>query len=914
MPSEGIVYRSGKKNLQRKSSKISLAQQIAQNRAHGFSSANYSARSGKSNKTGSDLDSVDISHLTKLDEAKRTPTPLPTVNPRNIENKETKRKPLNAPNSKQRPGEQQQSLARNNTQNMSRHNNDNSRQILPPASNHSNGGGSKSRQTGTTNHGVSLPPIQNNNKVTNRNSESIDLSRQTHSQNQQREYLKQDPYHKNRGYTNNDDNNYYDRNNNSRYSNKEMDNKKYARTTDKSQEHSPRRSRSSSPKRGNKGTMDNKSHKTNQYDIDRHESSKRQKQRSRSTNREKRRHNKSGEVEYRNRSTSRYRESRQRSKPREDKKTRTSSQKRENKHRSQSSDRKYTPHSQSHDRGSRRRSKSRDRGIIRRSKSRSNDRRKRSRSRDHHKTIRHKSRSTSRHSKRGKSRSKSRHSEYHRYRSKSRERNERRKRKDEYYRSASGSPPREHKDEHHHSKTKTISVYSDHRKKSLSDSTLNKRSKPRGFSHGKSSRPSSGEYFTEENRKSKHSSRHLKSKTHVYDSDSCTSESDIEISSLSRKEIQKRLARSQQNIRLSKSHAKNKKSKLRRGSVSDSERSYKYNIILIDESDDSEEDLPSNQAFYVRSKSQHAVPFKARRHKLKEYYSDIESNDRNNTKAVIYNEPDKVIVAPRNTLDVPRTIQHVHTVGTSQPHQPQKELFYLVPASQHTANSQYNHDSALFDADVGRRVVHMPQPIQNSRNEQQLYFLNSGDSVYGQEPLYDEYRQPAQQKYYNQHTNHYRHKNRTVNAEQKFLYSQNALQADLSINQQNVTVKRKQNQISEDNLNQNHKLSMPKTTVEANRLVQSSRITPDGQSNSSSGHTPSTFDENESRMSSRDDNRVSTAEKRRALKQLNDVSNYNIDLALGKASLHSPPMTDETLIKKIFNAEFQSEMDDYLRS
>ncbi|CAG2237469.1 unnamed protein product [Mytilus edulis] len=174
--------------------------------------------------------------------------------------------------------------------------------------------------------------------------------------------------------------------------------------------------------------------------------------------------------------------------------------------------------------------------------------------------------------------------------------------------------------------------------------------------------------------------------------------------------------------------------KVRRGSVSDSEYSYKYNIILIDESDDSEEDQPSNQAFYVRSKSQHAVPRKARRHKVKEYYSDIESSDRQ--RAVIYNEPDKVIVAPRNTLDVPRTIQHVHTVGTSQQNQQEKELFYLVPASQHTAsNSQYSQDNGSFDADVGRRVVHMSQPIQNSRNQQQLYYLNNNDFVYGQEPF-----------------------------------------------------------------------------------------------------------------------------------------------------------------------------------
>ena len=37
MPSEGIVYRSGKKKLQKKTSKLSLADQIAQNRARGFS-------------------------------------------------------------------------------------------------------------------------------------------------------------------------------------------------------------------------------------------------------------------------------------------------------------------------------------------------------------------------------------------------------------------------------------------------------------------------------------------------------------------------------------------------------------------------------------------------------------------------------------------------------------------------------------------------------------------------------------------------------------------------------------------------------------------------------------------------------------------------------------------------------------
>lgn len=768
---------------------------------------------------------------------------------------------------------------------MSRHNNDSSRQILPPAS-YRNSGGFYSRQTGTTNHGVSLPPIQNNNKVTNRNSETTDLSRQTPSKNQQ------DPYPKNRGYTNNDDNNHCDKNNNARYSNKETDNKKYDKTTDKSQEHSSRRSRSRSPKRADKGTNDNKTKKTNHYDIDRYESSQRQKQRSRSTDRERSRHSKSGENEYRNSSSSRYRQSRSRSKSRDGKKTRKSSRKTEYKHRSQSNDRKYTPRSQSRDRGSRRRSKSRDRY------SRNNDRRKRSRSRDRHSTIRHKSRSTSGHSKRGKSRSKSRHSECHRYRSKSRERNERRKRKDEYYRSASRSPPRERKNEQYKSKTK-----------SLSDNTLNRRSKTRDFRHGKSSRPSSSEYYTKEKRKSKHS----KSRTPVYESDSCTSESDIEISNLSRKASHKRLVRPKQKIRLSKPLTKKNKSKVRRGSVSDSEHSYKYNLILIDESDDSEEDQPSNQAFYVRSKSQHAVPRKARRHKVKEYYSDIESSDRQ--RAVIYNEPDKVIVAPRNTLDVPRTIQHVHTVGTSQQNQQEKELFYLVPASQHTVNnSQYSQDNALFDADVGRRVVHMSQPIQNSRNQQQLYYLNNNDSVYGQDPLYDEYRQPAQQKYYNQHTNHYRHNNSSENVEQKYLYRQNAVKTDLSINQQNMTVKGKQNQISKDNSNQNQKLSMPKTTVEANKPVQSSRITPDGQSNSSNGYTPSTFDENESRMSSRDENRISTAERRKALRQLNDISNYNIDLALGKAPLPSPPMTDETLIKKIFNAEFQSEMDDYLRS
>lgn len=36
MPSEGIVYRSGKKKLQRGKSKISLAERIAQNRAQGL--------------------------------------------------------------------------------------------------------------------------------------------------------------------------------------------------------------------------------------------------------------------------------------------------------------------------------------------------------------------------------------------------------------------------------------------------------------------------------------------------------------------------------------------------------------------------------------------------------------------------------------------------------------------------------------------------------------------------------------------------------------------------------------------------------------------------------------------------------------------------------------------------------------
>jgi hypothetical protein len=47
---------------------------------------------------------------------------------------------------------------------------------------------------------------------------------------------------------------------------------------------------------------------------------------------------------------------------------------------------------------------------------------------------------------------------------------------------------------------------------------------------------------------------------------------------------------------------------------------------------------------------------------------------------------------------------------------------------------------------------------------------------------------------------------------------------------------------------------------------------------------------------------------------LNELSNYNIDVDMGKTTLNPPPMTDENLIKKIFNAEFQSQMDDYLRT
>jgi hypothetical protein len=62
------------------------------------------------------------------------------------------------------------------------------------------------------------------------------------------------------------------------------------------------------------------------------------------------------------------------------------------------------------------------------------------------------------------------------------------------------------------------------------------------------------------------------------------------------------------------------------------------------------------------------------------------------------------------------------------------------------------------------------------------------------------------------------------------------------------------------------------------------------------------------------ESRVNTAERKRALKHLNELSNYNIDVAMGKTTLNPPPMTDENLIKKIFNAEFQSQMDDYLRT
>jgi len=37
MPSEGIVYRSGKRKLNKRKSRLSLAQQIAENRAQGYS-------------------------------------------------------------------------------------------------------------------------------------------------------------------------------------------------------------------------------------------------------------------------------------------------------------------------------------------------------------------------------------------------------------------------------------------------------------------------------------------------------------------------------------------------------------------------------------------------------------------------------------------------------------------------------------------------------------------------------------------------------------------------------------------------------------------------------------------------------------------------------------------------------------
>lgn len=724
------------------------------------------------------------------------------------------------------------------------HRDNDSKHVLPPVSRHN--GSYNNRQPIKSNHGVSLPPIQDNNKITNGNNISQDdRTRQTNSNvGEQRSNTRHT------GYDDERKNNDYNRKRRSRSRSKSAEKNRDRKSENRPHSKSHSRNRNRSAERSKKNDRRSRSRDKKKRDP----SHDRRKSRSKSRGRTRRRS--------RSRESSRHRkthESRRRSKSKEN----------------------------------RRRSKSRHNV---RHRSRSHDRRSRQRSKD-------RSSSREKHRTRGQSRTRSKNYRQNKSRSRSRDRDEQGHKshsKRDKYRHSSRSSSRDRKYRH---KTRSQTTERDHKHGSKSGANKSKY------------RSSSSEYRDDKRRqrKSKDNRNYLKSKEYELYSgdDSSDSEAFIPTVIYSRRErhSDKDFHKSKRETTL-KSKSRSRKHKSKRASGSDSEKN--YNVIVLENGQSyissSDEDSSNRKTIYVRSKSEHAVRLNGKLQKSKDYYSDADTYKTFNDRNVIYvnEEPKEIIVAPRNRLNVQRATTHVNPINVNASMQPEnEELFYLVPASYHTINNPPpSQENAIFvNQPTAPRVVRMSNPAPQTNTKQQTHYVNKSDAVYGQEPLYDEYRQHAQQKFYNQHTNHYRHDNRV---------SEN-IDVNIVTSEDNH-IRNTQNN-KDYHQNTGHEHSSVTGNLNVTNQIPNARDTgrtPDGESNSSLGHSPTNSDV--SQVSTKPEIRVNTAERRRALKHLNELSNYNIDVAMGKTTLHPPPMTDENLIKKIFNAEFQSQMDDYLRA
>lgn len=706
--------------------------------------------------------------------------------------------------------------------------------VLPPVSRHN--GDSNNRQPSKSNHGVSLPPIQDNNKITNGNNISQDdRTWQTNSNvGEQRSNTRQTGYDDERKH------NDYNRKRRSRSRSKSAEKNRDRKSENRPRSKSPSRNRNRSAERSKKNDRRSRSRDQKKRDP----SHSRRQSRSKSRGRSRRR--------------SRSRESSRRRKTHE----------------------------------SRRRSKSRHNV---RHRNRSRDRRSRQRSKD-------RSSSRDKHITREQSKTRSKNYRHNKSRSRSRDRDEQghksHSKRDKYhhsFRSLSRDGDREYRH-----KTRSQTTDRDHKHGSQSDANKSK------------FRSSSSEYRDDKRRQRKSK---YKRRSKEYELDSGDDSSDSEASTptviYSRRErhSDKDFHKSKRETTI-KSKSRSKKHKSKRASLSDSEK--KYNVIVLENGQgyisSSDEDISNRKTIYVRSKSQHAVRLNGKLQRSKDYYSDADTYKTLNDRNIIYvnEEPKEIIVAPRNRLKVQRAPTHVNSINANANVQSEnEELFYLVPASYHTMNNPPpSQDNPIFvNQPTATRVVRMSNPAPQNNATQQAYYGNKSNAVYGQEPLYDEYRQPAQQKFYSQHTNHYRHDNR--------------MSENINVNIVTSEDNHIRNLQNNKDYYQNNEHDHSTVTGNSNLTNQIPNAcdtgrTPDGESNSSLGHSHTNSDV--SQVSTKPESRVNTAERKRALKHLNELSNYNIDVAMGKATLNPPPMTDENLIKKIFNAEFQSQMDDYLRT
>lgn len=716
-----------------------------------------------------------------------------------------------------------------------------SSQVLPPVNSNK---GQSNYQTGVKNHGVSFPPIQNTNRVSSC-SNSIKNGQNDYNNNERHDSRhKEADRDKNRQYNDssrNDRRDVHDRKNSYDYSYRDNDRK---HQTQRSRERNERQRSPSS----------NTSH------------DKRERRRSKSNDRNSRRRSISHDRKSRRRSSSRDRHSKR--------------------------------HSHSRDKRGRRRSFSRDRNDKRRSKSREQERNRGSR-----KTSRRQSSSNEEKKRRNKSedrrrRSKSR-DEDRRPRSRSYEKKGDRKYRNDRHDRLHVEIDRRRRS--HSNEEYRYSRYNDREHRSdinkKENRNLNRSSRKITRSHRSVSCSSSNtdiSRYRDNDRYSdpfRHEHRQPRERDSLRYSISNPSlrglnyeASDSEFDEYSRHRESQRLAQSEQDVRNFVSRERKQRARQRGLPKNDHSRQKGLNIVLIDNrsvdssSEDEDIPLPSNRTVYLRSKSNHRTKNNSRHNG---YVSEMEGrhNNRNKNKIAYYDdEREEILIPVRNTLHVPRQIPQGNADNSNQSEN--ETLFYLVPANQNQAFSERSQNNMASINQHNRRIIRLtnPPPVQASEPKQNVYY--SSDSVYGQEPLYDEYRQPIQQKYFNQHTNHYRH--------------------DLT---------------KHDNINIPAHLNQPENTRQfedelTTTIMQTDR-TPDGESSSSVSDTPS-IDENISRDTDGHDTRVSTAEKRRAMKHLNELSNYNINLVRGKP--HSPPMTDEALIKKVFNAEFQSELDDFLKS